>query len=151
DAFLSSSMSSVQLRDEPLHAPLQPPKTKPSSGVSTIVSVEPTVTRVEQSVSSPVSQSMSSPAMFPPSPAASPFAFTVRVLSPGSGDWSKLAIASWSFSDRSKVTSQVVPLQSPPQLENVQPDAAAAVKVTLPVPVYEIRQTVAPLPQFIEL
>ena len=132
-AVLSSSICRVQLREVPLHAPLQPPKTKPESGVSTIVSVEPTVTSVVQS-SSPVSQSMFSPEMFPPSPWASPFAFTVNVLSPGSGDWSKVAITSWSPSSRSKSTSQVAPLQSAPQPLNVQPDAGAAVNVTLPVP-----------------
>jgi hypothetical protein len=43
-ALLSSSISNVQLRDEPLQAPLQPSKRKPWSGVSTIVSVDPTVT-----------------------------------------------------------------------------------------------------------
>jgi len=62
------------------------------------------------------------------------FAFTVNVLSPGSGDWSKVAITSWSSSSRSKSTSQVVPLHSPPQPLNVQPEAGAAVNVTVPVP-----------------
>ena len=140
----------MQLRDEPLHAPLQPPKTNPSSGVSTIVSVEPRGTCVEQSVS-PVSQSMSSPEMFPPFPEASPFDLTLSVLSPGAATVPKVAITSWSSSSMSKATSQVEPLQSPPQPENVQPEAGAALNVTLPVPLYEIRQVVAPFPQFIEL
>lgn len=155
-AVLSSSMLRVQLRDEPLQAPLQPPKTNPSSGVSTIVSIEPEGTSVEQS-SSPVSQSMSSaPEMFPPFPDASPFDFTVSVVPPGGAAVPKVAITSWSSSSRSKATSHVAPLQSPPQPENVHPPATngAALNVTLPVPLYETRQVVpvvAPLPQFIEL
>ena len=131
-AVLPSSICSVQLREVPLHAPLHPPKTKPSSGVSTTVSVEPSVTAVVQS-SSPVSQSMSSPEMFPPSPWASPFACTVNVFSPGSGDWSKVAITSWSSSEGLKSTLHGSLLQ-PSQSEKVQPEAGAALRLALPAP-----------------
>ena len=129
---------SVHPRPVPLQEPLHPEKTKPESGVATIVRVEPVSTSVVQVAGgSPVSQSMSSPETLPPSSDESPVFVTVSVAWPGLPPVaSNSATISWSASAMFRATVHGSEEQSPLQSENSQPAGSlATVNVTEPVPV----------------